>query len=121
VWFLPMRSSHTREAGAHLRLLHLRAVGLRRCAPQTERAEHAAWRSSDCLGAALLLTALAATVRDAVGRAATSCCLGAALVLAPPAPTVCVTVLLAASSSGEASCLLAPPAAAMRCAVPRVA
>ena len=35
------------EAGAHLRLLRLRAVGLRLCAPQTERAEHTAWCSSD--------------------------------------------------------------------------
>jgi hypothetical protein len=48
VWFLPKRSSHTEwEAGAHLRLLHPRAVGLQLCAPQTERAEHTAWSFSD--------------------------------------------------------------------------
>jgi hypothetical protein len=65
VWFLPKRSSHAeREAGAHLRLLRLRAVGLRLCAPQTERAEHTAWCASDCLGTALLLTAPAPTVRE---------------------------------------------------------
>ena len=70
-------SSHTeREAGAHLRLLCLRAVGLRLCAPQTDRAEHAAWTSSDGLRAALLLTPPASTVRDAVERSACSSCLG---------------------------------------------
>jgi hypothetical protein len=87
VWYLPKRSSHTeREAGAHLRLLRLRAVGLRLCAPQTERAVHTASNSdSDCLGAALRLAPLAASVRLAVPRAASSSSLGAAQVLAAPA------------------------------------
>jgi hypothetical protein len=39
-------------------------------APQTQRAERAAWSSSDCLGAALLLTPPAAAMRDAMQRAA---------------------------------------------------
>jgi hypothetical protein len=122
VWFFPQRSSHgEREAGAHLRLLCLRAVGLRLCAPQTERAEHAAWHSSDGLRAALRLTPLASTVRDAVERAACSSCLGAAQVLAAPAAAMRDAGACVASSSLEAALLLAPPASAVRDAGARVA
>jgi hypothetical protein len=47
-------------------LLRLRTVGLRLCAPQTERAARAAWSLSDCLRAARLLALPAPSVRDAV-------------------------------------------------------
>jgi hypothetical protein len=120
VWFLPKRSSHGDEAGAHLRLLRLRAVGLRLCAPQTERAEHAAGSFSDWLRAALLLTPLASTVRLAVVRGSANSCLGAALVLAPLAATVRHAVGRAASSSClEAALMPTPHASAMRVTVRR--
>ena len=54
-------------------LLRLRTVGLRLCAPQTQRAERAAWSVSGCLGAALVLAAPASAMRLAVQRAALSC------------------------------------------------
>ena len=60
-------------------------VGLRLCGPQTQRAERATSSLSDCLGAALLLAALAPAMRLAMLRAASSSCLGAAQVLAAPA------------------------------------
>jgi hypothetical protein len=114
-------SSHTeREAGAHLRLLRLRSVGLRLCAPQTERAEHTAGSFSDCLRAALLLTPPASAVRDAVGRAACSSCLGAAHVLAAPAAAVRTAVRRATAWYRlGAAVVLAACAAAMRHAVVR--
>ena len=115
MWYLPKVSSHgEREAGAHLRLLCLSGVGLRLCAPQTERAEDAAWHLSDGLRAALLLTPLASTVRLAVGRSATSSCLGAALVLAAPATPMRLARARVAYSRLEAALLLAPSASAMR-------
>ena len=75
----------------------IRTVGLWLCAPQTQRAERAAWSSSDCLGAALVLAAPASAMRDAVGRAASLSRLDAARVLAPPAPSMRFAAPLVAS------------------------
>jgi hypothetical protein len=61
----------------------------------TQRAVHAAGSLSDCLGAALLLAAVAPAMRDAVRCAACSRRLGAALVLAPPAPSMRLAVMCA--------------------------
>jgi hypothetical protein len=72
----------------------------RLCVPQTARAEHAARTSSDCLGAALLLAALAPAMRPAVLRAACSSSLGAALLLAALAPAMRLAVLRASRGEG---------------------
>jgi hypothetical protein len=87
---------------------------------QADRAEHTATR--DCLRAALLLTALAATVRLAVRRTATSSSLGAAEVLAASAPAVRTAVARPATHRTlEAAFRGAPPAAAMPDAEDRAA
>ena len=94
-------------------------VGLRLCGPQTQRAEHATW--SDCLGAALLLAALAPAVRLAMLRTASLSSLGAAQVLAAPAATMRRAGTRVASSCLEAALLLAPSAPAVRHTGARVA
>jgi hypothetical protein len=86
----------------------------------TQRALHAAGSLSDCLGAALLLTALAPAMRLAMLRAAALSRLGAALLLAAPAPAMRLTVRRAACSRRlGAALVLAPPAPSMRLAVLR--
>jgi hypothetical protein len=66
-----------------------------------------------------VLAPLAASVHNAVGRAACSRCLGAALVLAPPASAMRDAVERAALSGLGAAFVLAAPAASMSLAVPR--
>jgi hypothetical protein len=73
--------------------MFLRIVGL--LTLQTQSAVHAASSSNGWLGAALLLAALAAPMRDAVRRAACSSCLNAALLLAPAATSMREAVLCA--------------------------
>jgi hypothetical protein len=97
----------------------LRIVGL--LALETQQAIHTAGSSSDCLGTALLLAALASAMRLAMLRAASLSCLGAAHVLAASAPAVRNAVLRVALSSSEAALMLAPLASAMRLAGARVA
>jgi hypothetical protein len=70
-------------SGKLLRCALLRIVGL--LARETQPAVHTAGSSNDWLGAALLLAALAASMRDTVLRAAALSSLGAAHVLAAPA------------------------------------
>jgi hypothetical protein len=72
--------------------------------------------------AALVLAPFAPAVRDALLRAAGSSCLGTSRLLAPPAASVRLAVGRAACLSRlETALVLAPPAPPMRLAVPRVA
>jgi hypothetical protein len=88
---------------------------------QTEPAVHGTRSLSDWLGAAVLLAALAPTMRPAALRAASSSSLGAAQVLAAPAATMRRAGTRVASSRLGAALLLAPLASAVRDTVLRAA
>ena len=77
--------------------------------------------SSSCLGAAQVLAAPAATMRDA-GTSVALICLEAAVFLAALAPAMRPAMLRAATNSSlGAAQVLAPPAAPVSATVPRVA